>query len=200
MFLERCPEGCLLTECPSITRLLIDWSNGSSTALDELTPHIYRELHGLARMYLRRNRRNQTLQATVLINEVYLRLIDRPPAIAWEGRSQFFGVTARLMRHVLVDHARNRHALKRGGDAVPVTLEETMALSQHHAPDILEVHDALCRLDRIDRRKARIIELRYFGGLTNDEIASVTGVAAATVKRDLRLGEAWLRRELGGHG
>jgi RNA polymerase sigma factor (TIGR02999 family) len=195
--LERCPEGYLLTERPSITRLLIDWSNGSSAALDELTPHIYRELHGLARMYLRRNRQSQTLQATVLINEVYLRLIDQPPAIPWESRSQFFGVAARLMRHVLVDHARNRHALKRGGDAIPITLEETMALSPNHAPDILEVHDALCRLDKIDQRKARIIELRYFGGLTHDEIASVAGVAPATVKRDLRLGEAWLRRDLG---
>ena len=186
-----------MSEGPSITRLLVEWSNGSSAALDELTPHIYRELHGLARMYLRRNRRNQTLQATVLINEVYLRLIEQAP-IHWEGRSQFFGITARLMRNVLVDHARARHAAKRGGDAVPITLEETMALSPEHAPDILEVHDALCRLGQVDGRKARIIELRYFGGMTHDEIASVSGVAAATVKRDLRLGEAWLRRDLGG--
>src|SRR5262245_23233035 len=153
--------GFRMSGSPTITRLLIEWSNGSRTALDQLTPHVYQELHVLARTYLSRNR-THTVQATVLINEVYLRLIDQPPPIYWEGRGQFFGIAARLMRNVLVDHARTRHALKRGGNAIPVTLRETMALSPNHLPDILEVDDALSRLSRTDERIARIVELRYF--------------------------------------
>jgi RNA polymerase sigma-70 factor (ECF subfamily) len=183
----------------SITRLLIEWSNGNIAALDELTPHVYRELHDLARTYFRRDRRNQTLQPTALINELYLRLIDQSLAIHWEGRSHFFGIAARLMRNILVDHARARQALKRGGDAVPLVLEETMALSQNHAPDILEVDDSLKRLAQVDERKAKVVELCYFGGMSREEIASASGLTLATVKRDLRLGKAWLRRDLIGH-
>src|SRR5437879_3720098 len=127
-----------MSERSSITGLLIEWGNGSSAALDELTPRVYRELHALARTYLSRSRRDETLQATALINEVYLRLIDKSQSIHWESRSHFFGISAKLMRNVLVDHARTRHALKRGGLAVAVTLDETRALSPSHVPDLLE--------------------------------------------------------------
>jgi RNA polymerase sigma-70 factor (ECF subfamily) len=185
-----------MTEPPSITRLLIDWSNGNRAALEELTSHVYRELHALARTYLDRDRRNQTLEPTALINEVYLRLIDQSQPIQWESRSHFFGIAARLMRRVLVDYGRAHRALKRGGDAVFVTLEETAALSPNRAPDILEVDEALSKLAEVDERKAKVIELHYFGGMTREEIARASSLSIATVKRDLRLGEAWLQRHL----
>src|SRR5262245_7658786 len=126
-----------MAEPASITQLLVDWSSGNRAALDELTPHVQRELHALARSYLNRNRRNQTLQPTALINELYLRLIDQSQPVQWDGRSHFFGIAARLMRQILIDYARARRAAKRGGGAVAVTLEETAALSPHNqAPDI----------------------------------------------------------------
>src|SRR5438067_1334983 len=135
-----------MTEPRSITGLLIDWSNGDRAALDELTPHVYRELHALARTYLSRGRRKQTLQPTALINEVYLRLIDQSQPIHWDGRSHFFGIAARLMRLVLVDHARARYAEKRGAGSVAVTLEQAVALTPNRTPDILEIDQALTRL------------------------------------------------------
>ena len=186
-----------MNDAQSITRLLIDWSNGSPAALEQLTPYVYRELHALARSYLSRDRRNQTLQPTALINEVYVRLIDNSQPVPWKGRSHFFGIAARLMRNVLVDYARTHNAVKRGGGAVPVTLEDTVALTPgSNLPDILDIDAALNRLAQIDERKAKVIELRYFGGMTRDEIASAAGLTLATVKRDLRLAEAWLRNEL----
>ncbi len=188
-----------MLEPPAITRLLIEWSNGNRAALDELTPQVHGELRILARSYLSRHRRNQTLQPTTLINELYLRLIDPSQHVQWEGRSHFFGIAARLMRNILVDYARARGAAKRGGDAIAVTLEESAALSPNHgAPDILDVDEALHRLAHIDERKAKVIELRYFGGMTREEIACASGLTLATVKRDLRLAEAWLRRDLMG--
>jgi RNA polymerase sigma factor (TIGR02999 family) len=174
--------------------MLIDWSNGDRAALDELTSHVQRELHALARTYLNRDRKNQTLQPTALINEVYLRLIDQSQPIQWENRSHFFGIAARLMRRILVDYGRAHRARKRGGGAVFVTLEDTAALSPNHLPDILEVDEALSKLAKIDERKAKVIELHYFGGMTREEIACASDVSLATVKRDLRLGEAWLQR------
>lgn len=190
-----------MTDAPSTTRLLLDWGSGNRAALHELTPHVYRELHALARAYLNRGRHSLTLQPTALINEVYLRLIEQSPPVPWEDRSHFFGVSARLMRNILVDYSRARRAAKRGGDAIVVTLEETMAFSPtRHAPDILDVDAALNRLARIDERKAKVIELRYFGGMTREEVASAAGLTVATVKRDLRLAEAWLRRELQSRG
>jgi RNA polymerase sigma factor (TIGR02999 family) len=162
---------------------------------------VHRELHALARAYLNRGRQNLTLQPTALINEVYLRLIEQSPPVAWEDRSHFFGISARLMRNILVDYSRARRAAKRGGDAVVVSLEETMAFAPgRNAPDIMDVDAALNRLSRIDERKAQVIELRYFGGMTREEVASAAGLTVATVKRDLRLAEAWLRRELQGGG
>jgi RNA polymerase sigma-70 factor, ECF subfamily len=187
----------MMAEPASITQLLMDWSTGNRAALDELTPQVQRELHALARKYLGRGRRNQTLQPTALINEVYLRLIGQAAPVPWEGRSHFFGIAAHLMRNILVDDARRRHAAKRGGDAVHVTLSDGLNISPRvGAPGVLELHEALSKLAEIDERKANIIELRYFGGMTREEIACASGLTLATVKRDLRIAEAWLHRAL----
>jgi RNA polymerase sigma factor (TIGR02999 family) len=186
-----------MSERPSITQLLVEWNQGSRAALDELTPHVYRELHMLARKYLSRARPNQTLQPTALINETYLRLIDQSQPVHFESRSHFFGIAARLMRIVLVDYARAHYAAKRGrGMAGTLMLDETAALAPSRAPDVLKLDDALRQLALFDERKAKVIELRFFGGLTRDEIAATLGLTIATVKRDLRMAEAWLRRYL----
>ncbi len=183
-------------QAASITRLLIQWREGNQTALADLTPQVQRELHVIARTYLRRGRANQTLQPTALINEAWLRLLGQSQAPQWENRAHFFGIAARLMRIVLVDHARSRAAAKRGGAVEVVTLEESIALSSNRAPDVLEVSEALDQLEKVDERKANVIELRYFGGMEREEIATALGLTLATVKRDLRLGEAWLRQFL----
>jgi len=185
-----------MSEPRTITRLLIDWGNGDRTALDELTPLVYKELHALARAYLSRARGSGPLQPTELIDELYVRLIDRSLPVRWESRSHFFGIAARLMRLVLVDHAREARASKRGGGAAPVTLEETVALAPDRPPDVLEVDEALSSLAEVDERKAKVIELRYFGGMKREEIGAAIGLTLPTVKRDLRLGQAWLRRYL----
>ena len=179
-----------------ITQLLANWSDGNPAALEELTSRVYRELHGLAKTYLRRGRSNQTLQPTALVNEAWLRLIDPAQPCRWENRAHFFGIAARLMRLILVDYARAHGAAKRGGDVVAVSLEETRVLSPARAPDVLEVSEALDQLSKVDERKAKVIELRYFGGMDREEIATALGLTLPTVKRDLRLGEAWLRRFL----
>jgi RNA polymerase sigma-70 factor, ECF subfamily len=186
-------------ESPSVSRLLIAWGRGEPAALEELTPRVYRELHKLARAYLRRGRPNQSLQPTALINEAYLRLLDQAQPVQWENRAHFFGIAARLMRMILVDHARANHAAKRGGAAAEaVTLDDSMAVSPGRAPDVLEIDEALDRLAAVDERKAKVIELRYFGGMDREEVAAALGLTVPTVKRDLRLGEAWLRRFLAG--
>jgi RNA polymerase sigma factor (TIGR02999 family) len=182
----------------SITQLLTAWSNGNREALDELTPHVYRELHHLAQAYLKRIRPKQTLPPTALINEVYLRLIDQSKPIRWQDRSHFYSIAARLMRNILVDHARAQRALKRGGGAITVGGQEMVSLSTNQAPDVISVDQGLMRLARVDERKAQVIEMRYFGGMNREEIACALGLSVATVKRDLRLGEAWLRRDLMG--
>jgi len=176
--------------------LLTQWSLGSQAALAELIPQVDRELHAIAKAYLRRGRGNQTLQPTALINEAWLRLLGQSQALRWENRAHFFGIAARLMRIVLVDHARSRAAAKRGGTPEAVTLDESMLLCPNRAPDVLEVSEALDQLAKVDERKAKVIELRYFGGMDREEIATALGLTVHTVKRDLRLGEAWLRRFL----
>jgi RNA polymerase sigma factor (TIGR02999 family) len=183
-----------------ITQLLVNWRQGDQDALQELTPHVYRELQTLARAYLRKGRPNQTLQPTALVNEAWVRLIGQPQLPQWESRAHFFGIAARLMRLVLVDCARAHHAAKRDGAAEAVTLQETVLLSPTRAPDVLEVNEALDQLTKVDERKAKVIELRYFGGMEREEIATALGLTLSTVKRDLRLGEAWLRRFLLGGG
>jgi RNA polymerase sigma factor (TIGR02999 family) len=185
-----------MEESPSISRLLIAWGRGEAAALEQLTPRVYRELHKLARAYLRRGRPNQSLQPTALINEAYLRLLDQSEPVQWENRAHFFGIAARLMRMILVDHARTHQAAKRGGAAAAVTLSECMAVSPARAADVLEIDEALDRLAAVDQRKAKVIELRYFGGMDREEVAAALGLTVPTVKRDLRLGEAWLRRFL----
>ena len=177
-----------------ITELLVDWSRGSDAALAELTPRVYRELHALARGYLGRGRANTTLQPTALINETYLRLIGKP--VQFENRSHFFGIAARVMRLILVDHARAWSAARRGGGCGAVTLDEAIASTPGQAPDVLDVDLALNRLAEIDERKAKVVELRYFGGMSREEIATALGLTVPTVKRDLRLAEAWLRQHL----
>jgi RNA polymerase sigma factor (TIGR02999 family) len=183
---------------PPVTQLLVAWSHGDRAALNELTPHVYRELHSLAKSYLRRGRPNQTLQPTALINEACLRLLGQSEPVEWENRAHFFGIAARLMRMVLVDYSRSKNAQKRGGSPDPLTLDDALALSAGRAPDVLEVDEALDHLARVDQRKASVIELRYFGGMDREEIATALKLTLATVKRDLRLGEAWLRRYLRG--
>jgi len=187
-----------MEEASSVTQLLVEWSHGNQAALDELTPQVYRELHQLASTYLRRGRPNHTLQPTALINEACLRLLGESEPIQWENRAHFFGIAARLMRLVLVDYSRSRQAAKRGGAFEAITLEETIAICPNRAPDVLEVSEALDQLTKLDERKAKVIELRYFGGMEREEIAAALGLTLSTVKRDLRLGEAWLRRFLRG--
>jgi len=181
----------------SVSQLLIAWGRGEAAALEQLTPRVYRELHKVARAYLRRGRPNQTLQPTALINEAFLRLLDQSQPVEWENRAHFYGIAARLMRMILVDYARAHHAAKRGGAGAPVTLEDCMAVSPSRPPDVLEIDEALDRLAAVDERKAKVIELRYFGGMDREEVAAALGLTVPTVKRDLRLGEAWLRRFLG---
>ena len=181
----------------SVTQLLSRWSQGDRAALEELAPRVQRELHSLARTYLKR-RAHQTLQPTALINEAWMRLLGPSTTIRWENRAHFFGMAARLMRHALVDHARARRAAKRGGGLEAVTLEEIAVLCLDRTPDVLEVNEALDQLAKVDERKAKVIELRYFGGMTNEEIAAALDLSLSTVTRDLRLGAAWLRRFLAG--
>jgi RNA polymerase sigma factor (TIGR02999 family) len=188
-----------MDEPGSVSHLLVAWGSGDAAALERLTPLVYRELHKVARAYLRRGRPNQTLQPTALINEAFLRLLDQAQPVQWENRAHFYGIAARLMRLILVDHARSRHAAKRDA-GVPVTLDDCMAVSPNRPPDILEIDEALNRLAALDPRKAKVVELRYFAGMDREEVADALGLTVPTVKRDLRLGEAWLRRFLAGEG
>src|SRR5512140_261384 len=154
----------LMGESHSVSALLIAWGRGEPAALEQLTPRVYRELHKLARAYLRRGLPGNSLQPTALINEAYLRLLDQAQPVQWENRAHFFGIAARLMRIILVDHARANHAVKRGGAAAAITLDDCMAVTPGRAADVLEIHEALDRLAEVDERKAKVIELRYFGG------------------------------------
>lgn len=178
-----------------ITRLLVDWRNGDHAALERLTPLVYQELHKLAQAYLRREQPGHTLQPTALIHEAYLRLIDQVNP-EWENRSHFFGVAARLMRQILVEHARANARFKRGGAAAQVSLDEALNYSRERAAELIALDDALSALALFDERKCRVIELRYFGGLSVEETALALGVSVPTVIRDQRMAHAWLRREL----
>ena len=186
----------LLMEDSSLTLLLGRWAQGDRAALEQLAPRVHSELQALARSYLKRNFRHQTLQPNELINEAWIRLIDQTSPPQWDNRAHFFGVAARLMRFVLVDCARSRGAQKRGGAAHMITLHDTALPADSRVPDVLEMSDALDQLAKVDERKARVVEMRYFGGMSRDEISAALAVSVATVKRDLRLGEAFLRRLL----
>lgn len=182
-----------------ITRLLRLWNEGDQGALEKLTPLVLRELHQLAVRYLGRERCDHTLQATGLVNEAYIRLIDWPH-VEWKNRAHFFGVSAQVMRHVLVDYARSRLYSKRGGGVRPVPLDEAPAASDNNLTSLLDIDMALHRLASIDPRTARVIELRYFGGFTVEETAEIMNISAITVIRSWNFAKAWLLRELYGDG
>lgn len=177
-----------------ITRLLERWAKGDGRAFQALVPVVYEELRRLADHYLRQERGDHTLQPTALVHEAYLRLLDSE--IAWEDRQHFFAVTARAMRRVLVDHARAKSRGKRGGDATFVTLDDGLALSPQTGVDLVALDDALDRLAAVDERKARAVELHFFGGLTYEETARALDVSPATIDRDLRMAKAWLLQQL----
>jgi RNA polymerase sigma factor (TIGR02999 family) len=179
-----------------LTQLLIGWSNGDKAALDKLMPLVYEELRRLARHYMSREHRGHTLQTTALVNEAYLRLIEQQN-VSWQNRAHFFGITARLMRQILVDNARSRQAAKRGGAQVKLSLSKVDRLSSQPDVNLIALDEALGRLETINPQQSRIVELRYFGGLSIEETAEVIGISAATVKRDWSIARAWLRREIG---
>ena len=176
-----------------VTRLLALWAKGDAQALDELTPLIYKELRQLAASYLRKERGGHTLQPTALVHETYLRLVEQSNP-DWESRSHFYGVAARLMRQILVDCARRRNSSKRAGVNVP--LDEAVSIQSEKSPHLLALDSGLDALEKFDPRKSRVIELRYFGGLSTEEIAQAIEVSPVTVRRDLRLAEAWLHKEM----
>ena len=179
-----------------VTRLLTDWQNGDRCALDQLMPLVYRDLRRVAAAYLRDERLNHTLQPTALIHESYLRMIEQDFP-QWENRAHFFGVAARLMRQILVDHARRRRASKRGGDQVKLTVESQMdAPLSSESERILTLDAALTKLAMFDERKSRVVEMRAFGGMKLSDIAIALDVSEPTIKRDMRLARAWLRIEL----
>jgi RNA polymerase sigma-70 factor (ECF subfamily) len=195
--LESTPLEPERSDRRTVTQLLQDWRGGDRDALERLAPLVYKELHRLAASHMRREHPGHTLHATELIHEAYLRMVDQTLP-EFNSRSHFYGVAAHYMRQILVDHARARQAKKRGGGAHAMTLDEASAYVEGRPEDLLELDRALSKLAALDERKARIVELRYFGGLTPPETADVLGISISSVSRDLRSAEAWLRRELAG--
>jgi RNA polymerase sigma factor (TIGR02999 family) len=180
-----------------VTRLLAELSSGNEQALAELMPLLYSELRRLASYYLQRERGDHTLQATALVHEAYLRLVDQRHA-HWENRNQFMAVASQLMRRVLVDYSRTRHSEKRGGNLEKVFLQEGAIGSKGRAAEVVELDDALTRLAEVDPEQALLVELRFFGGLSIEETAGILGVSPATVKRNWNVSKAWLAREMRG--
>ncbi len=178
-----------------VTQLLLAWGDGDPSALDKLMPVVYDELHALARRYMVRERQEHTLQASALVNEAYVRLIDQRN-MHWQNRAQFFGIAATLMRRILVDYARHRHFEKRGGDARRISLDEALVVSDERNREVVALDGALTTLAALDERKSKVVELRFFGGLSIEETAEVLGVSPGTVMRDWTLAKAWLRREI----
>ena len=176
--------------------MLQEWSNsGNREALDRLMPIVYDELRRQAGRYLKHERQGHTLQTTALVHEAYVRLIDQA-GVQWQNRAHFYAIAAEMMRRILVDHARKRGAAKRGGDAVRVTLNEALNAPEKQDPDLIAVDEALTKLAAMDRQQARVVELRFFGGLNVEETAEVLGISERTVKRDWSVAKAWIRREL----
>jgi len=187
-------HGRLIVNDPSrVTRLLWDWRDGNADAVDELVSLVQQDLHRMAAQYMRGERAGHTLQATALVNEAFLRLIN--VELTWQNRAHFFAIAARTMRRVLVDHAKARNRDKRGGEMQQITLYETR-IGAELEPDVLEVEALMNQLEAFDERKARIIELSFYGGLTYQEIAAVLAISEATVHRELRFAKAWLYHEL----
>lgn len=190
--LERDPLA--ETTPKSVTELLIESSHGNQEALAKLMPLVYDELHRLARSYMRRERPGHTLQTTGLIHEAYLRLVNQN--VNWANRAHFLGIAAKMMRRVLLDHAKNNQRAKRGGGAIKVTFEEPLALASTSDREIIALEDALSRLEGVDQQRARVVELRFFGGLSNEEASEVLGISTASVQRQWAGARAWLYHEL----
>ena len=180
---------------PNVTELLLAWSNGDPSALEQLVPIVYQELRRLARHYMRQERPGHTLEATALVNEAYLRLIDLN-RMQWQDRAHFFSVAAQTMRRILVEFARRRHRHKRGGQDQQVALDEAAQVSQDPKTDLVALNEALCALAAVDARMSQVVELRFFGGLSIEETAEVLRVSPETVMRDWRTAKVWLLREL----
>jgi len=183
------------TSSHEVTQLLIDWSNGNQAALDRLIPLVDRELHRLAHHYMRRETPGHTLQTTALVNEAYLRLVEQKH-VHWKNRAHFFALSAQLMRRILVDRARSRRYAKRGGGAQRISFDETMVFSPERGADLIALDEALEKLAAIDARKSKVVELRFFGGLSVDETAEALGVSAVTVMREWSMARAWLYNSL----
>jgi RNA polymerase sigma-70 factor, ECF subfamily len=180
-----------------VTQLLLEWRRGDRSALDRLTPLVYDELRRLAHKYMSRESPGHTLQTTALVGEAYLRLVDQQN-VEWQNRAHFFAVSARVMRHIIVDYARQNRAAKRGGAAHKVTLDEGAVVSKGRASELVALDEALQSLAGLYPRRSQVVELRYFGGLNNQESAEVLGISEATVERDWRFARAWLYRALQG--
>ena len=179
----------------SITQLLIEWRDGDQTALDRLIPLVHQELRRFAHHYLKQERREHTLQTTALVNEAYLKLVDHK-GMHWQDRTHFFAVAAQAMRRILVDHARTRDALKRGGGLAMTNLDEAATVADTQAAELLALNDALDQLAHLDARKSRIVELRYFGGMTLEETAEVVGLSPTTVNREWKSAKTWLLKTM----
>lgn len=186
-------------EVGEVTQLLLAWSDGDKSALDKLMPIVYQELRQIARRYMRRERHNHTLQTSALVNEAYLHLIDQR-AVRWQNRAQFFAITSSLMRRILVDYARTRGYTKRGGTALRVTFDDKNISADEQAADLLALDDALNQLAKIDPRQSRIVEMRFFGGLSVEETAAAMSLSPATVKREWSTAKAWLYKRLTSEG
>ena len=178
-----------------ITHLLVAWSNGDHAALEALTPLVHQELHRLAHHYMKAERPGHTLQTSALVNEVYLKLVDQK-RVGFKNRSQFLALSATLMRHILVDYARKRRYLKRGGSARKISLKDAMVVSSERSTDVLAVDEALDKLTAIDQRKGKVVELRFFGGLSVEETAAALQISPVTVMREWRMAKAWLYNTL----
>jgi RNA polymerase sigma-70 factor (ECF subfamily) len=176
-----------------VTQLLAAWSEGDHSALEKLVPMVENELHELAHRYMSRERNNHTLQTTALVNEAYLKLVNQK--VQWQNRAHFYGIAAQIMRRILIDHARQHLGPQRGGGKV-ISLDEVAVVSDEHAAELVALDDALKELEKVDKRKSQVVELRYFGGLSVDEISQVLGVSSDTITRDWRRAKAFLRREL----
>lgn len=196
--MRKSPPKTLMPPGPhQVTTLLKEWSDGDRTALEQLMPLVYDELHRLAHQHMRREKPGNVLQTSALINEAYLRLVDEP-RVHWQNRAHFFGIAARLMRRILVDEARKRDSAKRGGATIQVSLDEATSVAQEQAANVVALDDALRSLEAIDLRQSEIVELRFFGGLSIEETAGVLKVSPGTVMRDWTFARAWLRNEMNG--
>lgn len=178
-----------------VTELLVAWGKGDKAALDELMPVVYDELRRLAQNYLRRERTGHTLQTTALVHEAYLRLVDQK-SVNWQNRAQFFGIAAQMMRRILINHAKDRNAKKRQGYATRVSLDDAVSFFENRELDLMALDEALDELGALDPQQTQIVELRFFGGLTIEEVSEVLGISTATTKREWDSAKLWLRRQL----